>query len=343
MRLLSLSTALPDHSYTQAEIWDWYQKAPWFSQLRTRSQSILQRILEADHGIETRHFATDDPNAVFEKDAGDLNRDFEREAPKLAGQALCSALDTAGFSADQLDALVICTCTGYLCPGVTSFVAESLGCRPDIEMIDLVGLGCGASIPALRAAENMVRTRPGARVGVVAVELASAAFYADDDPGVLVSLCLFGDGAAAAVVTGEVAGEAGGWSINHFQSYHQPHHREEIRFVNQNGKLKNQLHRTVPALAAGAVETLYRHPHAGGSGRRLLSHTGGRDVLDAIEAQLPLEVCHSREVLRECGNMSSPSVLFALERQLKTGDTASLWLTAFGAGFTAYSCCADYC
>ncbi len=341
MRLLSLSTALPAFTYTQADIWEWYQKAPWFSSLRTRSQSILERILTSEHGIDTRHFTTDNPNAVFEKDAGDLNRDFEREAPTLAIQALSPALERAAVQAGELDALVICTCTGYLCPGISSFVAEALGCRPDIELIDLVGLGCGASIPALRTAESIVRANPEARVGVVAVELASAAFYADDDPGVLVSLCLFGDGAAAAVVSGETSAGSG-WKLTQFQSYHQPQHREKIRFVNANGKLKNQLHRTVPELAAEAVQTLHKNPETGGDGRKLLSHTGGRDVLDAIESKLQLDVHHSRDVLRECGNMSSPSVLFALERQLKEETKDSLWLTAFGAGFTAYSCRADY-
>ena len=117
------------------------------------------------------------------------------EAPRLAARALDAALTQARLVAGQVDALLICTCTGYLCPGVTSYVAEQLGLRADAFLQDLVGLGCGAAIPCLRAADAMLAAQPAAVVACVAVEVCSAAFYLDDDPGVLVSACLFGDGA----------------------------------------------------------------------------------------------------------------------------------------------------
>src|SRR5690606_35807451 len=149
----------------------------------------------------------------------------------------------------------VCTCTGYLCPGVTSHVAERLGLRSDAYLADLVGLGCGAAIPTLRAAQGFLAANPGATVATVAVEICSAAFYADDDPGVLISLCLFGDGAAAAIWRGD--GAPGDWQAGHFTTTHRPVEREKIRFVNAGGKLRNKLHRTVPGLAADAVAELY--------------------------------------------------------------------------------------
>jgi alkylresorcinol/alkylpyrone synthase len=82
---------------------------------------------------------------------------------------------------------------------VTSYVAEQLGLRSDAFLQDLVGLGCGAAIPALRATEALLAAQPAAVVACVAVELCSAAFHLDDDPGVLVSACLFGDEAAATI------------------------------------------------------------------------------------------------------------------------------------------------
>src|SRR5205823_3117596 len=90
-------------------------------------------------------------------------------------------------------------CTGYLCPGLTSYVAEALGLRSDVIPFDLVGQGCAAALPNLRAAESLVASKRAGNVLSVCVEVCSAAMYLDRDLGVLVSACLFGDGAAAAV------------------------------------------------------------------------------------------------------------------------------------------------
>jgi alkylresorcinol/alkylpyrone synthase len=305
--------------------------------LRPRSVDLIRKILtNPDSGIERRNLALDRIEAVFHHDAQDLNENFEREAPPLAHAALASALQKAGIAAHQLDALFVCTCTGYLCPGVSSHLAEQAGMRPDVYLADLVGLGCGAAIPMMRAAQGYVSANPQAMVATVAVEICSSAFYADDDPGVLISLCLFGDGAAAAIWTGD--GAAGDWQAGNFTTLHRPESREKIRFINSGGKLKNQLHRAVPDLAADAVAELFAQRRS--EPDQVLAHSGGRDVIEAIEAKLPFSLTETRGVLRDHGNMSSPSVLFALERRLAHSGTADqrLWLTAFGAGFAAHAC-----
>ncbi|MEM9237721.1 MAG: 3-oxoacyl-[acyl-carrier-protein] synthase III C-terminal domain-containing protein, partial [Verrucomicrobiota bacterium] len=267
--------------------------------------------------------------------AQELNEFFEREAPKLAGEALKKALAESGVAPEELDALFICTCTGYLCPGVTSHVAEELGLRSSAYLQDLVGLGCGAAIPMLRSAEGYLASHPGAKVATVAVEVCSAAFYADDDPGVLISLCLFGDGAAAAIWSDE-PGE-GKWQAGRFTTVHKPEQREKIRFVNAAGKLRNQLDKAVPGLAAEAVAELFAM--RSGDPDRVLAHSGGRDVIDALEGVLPFKLEETREVLNECGNMSSPSVMFALEKaHASANGDHRWWLTAFGAGFAAHAC-----
>lgn len=338
MYLLSLSTANPPHPFTQAETWLALQSHPDFGALKPRSVSLLEKILtNGSSGIAARQFTAADLGSVFRKDAEELNRSFETRAPALASEALAKALEKSGLAASQLDALFLCTCTGYLCPGPSSHVAENLGLRPDAYLCDLVGLGCGAAIPTLRAAHGYLAANPSHTVAVVAVEISSAAFYIDDDPGVLISLCLFGDGAAAAILTGRPTYE-GCRSFHSFDTHHVPADREKIRFVNSAGKLKNQLHRSVPDLAAQAVSTLFeRLPE---KPAQILAHSGGRDVIEAIETALPAyHLTETREVLRRHGNMSSPSLLFALEERLRTHpDPEPLWLTAFGAGFAAHSC-----
>jgi predicted naringenin-chalcone synthase len=336
MFLESTATAVPPHRYTQAQCLDGLRSSSAFGGLKPRSQAMLEKILgNGVSGIATRSFCLPEIAPVVSRDAQSLNESFEREAPALAVAALAPALEKAGLSAADLDALFVCTCTGYLCPGVTSHVAETLGLRETTYLQDLVGLGCGAAIPMLRSAAGFLAMHPGAKVATVAVEVCSAAFFADDDPGVLISLCLFGDGAAASVWS-DVPGE-GKWQAGHFTTVHKPEQREKIRFVNAGGKLRNQLDKAVPGLAAEAVAELYAKRH--GEPDRVLAHSGGRDVIDALEAVLPHRLSETREVLRDHGNMSSPSVLFALDRAIAgaNGDQ-HWWLTAFGAGFAAHAC-----
>ena len=337
MYLRSIASALPSHSFTQEQCWQSLNQGGLAGLMKPRSASLVEKILTGgSSGIERRQFAVDNLETLFTRDAQQLNEDYEREAPKLAVAALEKALTSAGIEASTLDALFICTCTGYLCPGVTSHVAEKLGMRGDVYLIDLVGLGCGAAIPLLRAAHGYLAANPQAVVATVAVEISSAAFFADDDPGVLISLCLFGDGASASVWSGE--GRPGDWKAENFTTIHVPAEREKIRFVNEKGKLKNQLDRSVPGLSADAVSQLYAKRSADPD--QILAHSGGRDVINALEAVLPFSLTETRGVLRDHGNMSSPSVLFAVEDRLSQdlpGDQR-YWLTAFGAGFAAHAC-----
>lgn len=340
MYLQTLVTAVPPQAFTQAECWDIIERSPARARLHKRSRLILHGILRGDHGIGTRHFAVPGIDRVFDLSPDELNAAFRSEGPRLAGRALAGALAQAGLRADELDALLICTCTGYLCPGLTSYVAEQLGLRSDALLQDLAGLGCGAAIPTLRAASHLLAAHPEAVVACVAVEICSAAFYLDDDPGVLISACLFSDGAAATIWRGRPPAAASPRCFG-FQTLHLPAERDKLRFEQREGKLRNLLDRSVPELAAAAVGRLWadRGPRPVA---RVVPHAGGRDVLDALAPVLPgysLEA--GRSVLRRCGNMSSPSVLFALEETLRTeapGPGGDFWLVSFGAGFSAHAC-----
>ena len=339
MYLHALSTAVPTAAFTQGDCWEIAQRSNVRQRLKRRSMLIMQTILRGDHGIARRHFAVPEIDAVFDLTADQLNAAFRTEAPRLAGRALAGALAQAGVKATELDALLICTCTGYLCPGITSYVAEQLGLRPNAFLQDLVGLGCGAAIPTLRAASHILAAQPNAIAACVAVEVCSAAFYLDDDPGVLISACLFSDGAAATVWRGTPGPD--GLKAFEFNTTHLPAERDKLLFEQRDGKLRNLLHRTVPELAAGAVAQLWRERSARPVSR-VVAHSGGRDVLEALAPVLePHSLAASTNILRDYGNMSSPSVLFALAETMKDGPpngTGDFWLVSFGAGFSAHSC-----
>lgn len=336
MYLHALANTVPKHAYTQSECWQLFQNSWASGTVKERSVHILEKVLTGDSGIGKRHFATENVAGLFERDAEVLNHDYEQQAPKLAGRALAQALADAGLKASELDALIICTCTGYLCPGLSSYVAEQLGLRADAYLQDLVGLGCGAAIPALRSASHLVASDKSQRVAVVAVEVCSAAFFLNDDPGVLISLCLFGDGASASIWNGHPGPT--GYRATGFDTLHRPEERELLRFVNSGGKLRNKLHKSVPERAADAVCALFERQRSGPE-PYVISHAGGRDVLEAIAERLPGQsLKEASAVLLEFGNMSSPSVLFALEKHLQRAEPSErLWLTSFGAGFAAHS------
>jgi predicted naringenin-chalcone synthase len=339
MYLHALATAVPPTTFTQMECWGIAERSTVRSRLSRRSSLILHSILRSDHGIATRHFAVSDIDHVFDLTPDELNAAFRAHAPKLAGRALTAALAQAGVRVEDVDALLICTCTGYLCPGLTSYVAEQLGFRENTFLQDLVGLGCGAAIPTLRAAAHIIGNQPSAVVACVAVEICSAAFYLDDDPGVLISACLFSDGAAASIWRGTPGPKV--LRAFDFNTIHLPSDRDKLRFEQRDGKLRNLLDRSVPALAAGAVDRLWQQ-RGSRPVSRVIAHPGGRDVLEAIAPVVaPYALTASTETLRENGNMSSPSVLFALERTLQSAQpngSGDFWLVSFGAGFSAHSC-----
>ncbi len=335
MNLSAVGTAFPMNSFTQKQCLDAMRAADFWQGLKGRSQMVIEKVLSGDSGIEKRHFALDSLDQAWSRGAQELNEAYEKEAPDLAAVAIQNAIAKSGHRLDEIDAVFVSSCTGYLCPGVSSHLAERLGLRADVFLQDMTGLGCGAAVPLLRAADGVLARNPNAVVITVAVEVCSAAFYVEDDFGVLISTCLFGDGAAAAVWVGS----GGGWKVSDFCSLHIPEEREKIRFTNANGRLRNQLDRSVPQLAAATVNKLYekrkQEPQA------WITHGGGRDVIEALEQALPAgELSLARGVMRDYGNLSSPSVLVALEQFLEqdNADVDHAWMCAFGAGFSAHSC-----
>ena len=337
MQLHSVASALPPRSFTQGECLEAMRQAEFWPKLAGRSRLILEKILSGDSGISKRHFALDDLTQAWKRNAEQLNNAYEREAPKLAAEAVKKAIAQSGHQPQDIDALFLCSCTGYLCPGVSSHLAETLALRPDVFLQDMTGLGCGAAIPLMRATQGVIANNPESVVITVAVEICSAAFYVEDDFGVLISTCLFGDGASAAVWSGS----GGSWEARDFTSLHIPEEREKIRFTNAGGHLRNQLERSVPQLAGQAVQDLYSKRNTDqGEPQAWVTHGGGRDVIEELESVLPVNSLPvTREVMNDCVNMSSPSVFLALEKHLeKGGDESHLWMTSFGAGFSAHAC-----
>jgi alkylresorcinol/alkylpyrone synthase len=345
MFLASVGTAAPPKRWTQAQCWDALLASEYLPQLNARSQAILRKVLRGNNGICSRHLAFDELSEAFAIEPDVLDARFAAHAPVVASRAAERALDAAGLRTGDIDALIISTCTGYLCPGLTSYVTERLGLPTDIPALDLVGQGCGAAIPNMRMGEALIASGRARHVLSICVEICSAAMYLDDDPGVLISACLFGDGAGAAVLTADpmpgvrrIEWKSAGTLLN-------TRDRDELRFERRRGMLRNILTTAVPALAAGHVnqvlaEGLERAQLAQDNISGWILHAGGREILAAIRQRLGLsedETRWSAAVLRDYGNVSSPCVYFVLQAALaEQAPGGYWWMSSFGAGFSCH-------
>lgn len=344
MFICGIGTAAPANRYTKAQCLEAFNDSEWFHRLDARSRYIAQTVLKRDNGMQTRRLAVDSLRDVFCIDPDTLASRFLANAPRLAAEAGASALRNANIEALAIDAVIVSTCTGYLCPGLSGYVIERLGLRSDVQAFDLVGQGCAAALPNLSMGRALIASCASKSVLSICVEVSSAAMYLDNDPGVLISACLFGDGAGAAVLSdAPTAGRRILW--RDYASSIEPKDRDALKFEQRAGLLRNILTRQVPALAAEhglrvlervlQLATLHINDVS-----TWIMHAGGRDVLQAIEQRFnlaPAQLRYSAAVLRDYGNLSSAFVYFVLDAALADGaPKGAWWLSSFGAGFSCH-------
>ena len=340
-----VGTAVPKNQYTKAECLDAFRRSEWFARLDARAHHIADTVLRRDNGMETRALALESLSEVFQIDPDTLANRFLEHAPRLAAEAGERALSHACVHASEIDAVVVSTCTGYLCPGLSGYVVERLAVRTDVQAFDLVGQGCAAALPNMQLARAMLESGASEHVLSICVEVSSAAMYLDNDPGVLISASLFGDGAGAAVLSRKLrsTGRRIVWKDN--ASLIETKQRDALKFEQRNGMLRNILTRAVPTLAAEyAVRVLDTVLHRSGLSRAdvntWIMHAGGRDVLREMERHFqltPQDLRYSAAMLREYGNLSSAFVYFVLQAALADDAPGGWWwLSAFGAGFSCH-------
>ena len=348
MFIRGVGTATPTTRYTKAECLAAFEQSDWFGRLDARSHLIARTVLQRDNGIDARRLAVSRLDEVFRIDPDTLAQRFLAHAPGLAAGAAAQALQAAAVAVQDIDAVVVSTCTGYLCPGLSGYVAERLGLRADVQAFDLVGQGCAAALPNMQLGRALLGSGVCEHVLSVCVEVSSAAMFLDNDPGVLISACLFGDGAGAAVLSRAPPALGSdsrriAWIDN--GSLLDPSERDALKFETRHGMLRNVLTRAVPVLAADhalrVLQTvLGRAGLHGGDITTWILHAGGRDVLQAVERRFelqPADLRYSAAMLREYGNLSSAFVYFVLQTAI--ADAAPdgwWWLSAFGAGFSCH-------
>jgi len=349
--LTALATANPKRYASQKEIYRFLDSH--FTMEPTERALYRELLLEGP--IRGRYIGVDVDEEICSQDPDELIDRFAKQGRRIAAEAAQSALVQAGLTASQVEGLVVNTCTGYLCPGLSSYVLEDLELPVHTSVFDLMGMGCGGAIPNLETACRMLQSGARRTVLCLSVEVCSATFFLGPDPDLVVSNSIFADGASAAVLQANLNGDLAGSILRFidFESATLPKYREQLRYATKEGRLRNVLTRSVPVIGAKAVtqvteRLLDRHSLTRDDIRHWVVHPGGTQVLRAVEKHLGLTaetLRFSYEIFREYGNMSSPSVMFVLNRTLQKarpdrGERALL--ISFGAGFTAFAALVEF-
>ena len=262
---------------------------------------------------------------------------YAHAAPALALKAvnaLPKAIDPASITH-----LVVASCTGFTAPGLDQLVARKLGLSGSIERILIGFMGCYGAVTALRTAHHIVRSQPAARVLVITTELSTLHLQPETALEPLLAMLLFGDGAAAAIVSADARGIAmeGQFSatLPDSEALIQWHVGDTGFAMHLSGEVPGRLG---DALAQSDLRAAICNGSRSDSIDSWAVHGGGRSILDAVEKGLEIEadaLSHSRAILREKGNMSSATLMFTLERVLRGPSAERGVAIAFGPGLAA--------
>jgi predicted naringenin-chalcone synthase len=356
--ILSIGTALPSTKVDQAEGLRLLRALC----CRTREQAAWLPGVYANSGVRTRHLAlgadlvrdvlegTRHSGSVYlpggaPDDRGPTTaqrmQHFAELAPPLALRAAGEAVERSGLAARDFTHLVTVSCTGFLAPGLDWWLIRRLGLAPTVERTHVGFMGCHGALNGLRAARAFTEADAEARVLLCAAELCSLHLHYGGDPQTLISNTLFADGAAAVVGAGFARPAA--WRVAATGSCLVPDSAAAMSWNIGDHGFEMTLSKRVPALIARHLRPwlegwLGQQGIAHADVASWAVHPGGPRILDAVEDALglpPAATADSRAVLAECGNMSSPTVLFVLERLRAREAALPCVALAFGPGLVA--------
>jgi alkylresorcinol/alkylpyrone synthase len=336
-KLVALATAVPPYRIDQQDVID---RAPRL--FPACGRGTVERLLPVygNSGVATRYSCV--PPDWYERPHGwaEKNRLYLVHAVALIAEAATACLAKARLDASDIDAVVAVSTTGIATPSLDALAIDRLGLRPDVTRLPIFGLGCGGGVTGLARAATLASAQPGSRVLFLVVELCGLTFRrADATKSNVVATALFGDGAAAAIVSTDGDGPAFGRAGEHTW----PGSLDVMGWLVEDDGLGVRFSRDIPALARSefrdaAERFLARSGYGFADIDTYVCHPGGAKVLDALEAAFGLApggLADSRAVLRDFGNMSAATILFVLDRVLGAPARGRHLLSALGPGFTA--------
>ncbi len=354
-QIRGIGTAVPEHRMSQTEAAYLAHEVICRSDQERRLLSVLYRKA----GVENRFMALphrialdwlkprETPDEIVAgttlgPTTGERMKFYAEHATPLAVNAARSALSAAKTRPQEITHLITVSCTGFHAPGVDFGLIHELGLRPTTQRIQVGFMGCHGAINGLRVAHALAAD-PSARVLLCAVELCSLHYRFQWDPERIVANALFGDGAAAVVGDGAASEKTEEWRVQATGSCLLPNSNEAMTWNVGDHGFEMTLDARVPALIQEHLrpwltEWLASHGLSLADIRSWAIHPGGPKILQGAEDSLelgPSATAVSREVLAQHGNMSSPTVLFILDRMRQANAPRPCVALGFGPGLFA--------
>ncbi|MCA9840223.1 MAG: hypothetical protein KC422_25155 [Trueperaceae bacterium] len=350
-----IATAVPEMAYSQTFIGQ-------IMQGQVAGNRKLERLIHhiyKNSGIAKRHSVIRD----FQEGAGGLffspekkfknpgtkerNELYIEEAKNLTIEASTKALNKSTFDKEEITHVITVSCTGFFAPGADYVLVKELGLKAETERYHLGFMGCYAAFPALKMARAFCQANPQAVVLVICLELCTLHMQQTHDLDSIIASSVFADGAAAALLSAQKGRSHGALRLEHFATSLIPEGEKDMAWTLGNTGFLMRLSNYVPQmLEANMVNAVAPLLKAGGLSKTDIDgwaiHPGGRAILDKVENSLELcksQLCASREVLCEFGNMSSATILFVLEKMIRASGQAdeTVYAAAFGPGLTVES------
>ncbi|HCL62745.1 MAG TPA: chalcone synthase [Rhizobiales bacterium] len=345
VEIASVATAVPPHKVSQDDIAE-------------RAKHVFPHLarlgaLYTNTGISNRYFCQP-KEWYYERHGWEARTEvFQRHALQLLEEVTLAAIAAAGIGLKDVRALVVNTITGLAIPSLDAKLMNRLKLPPSVERIPIFGLGCGGGVAGLGRSARYAQSMPGAHVLFLTVDLCSLCLrIADPSMAMFVSAALFGDGAAGVVlrnVGGSEAGASGRGRILAVGDHFWPDTERIMGWDIKEDGFGVVLSPELPGLmrkrlAPAVRDFLDANGMSLGEFTGFLLHPGGAKILETARMVLgltPDDLALSAGILRDFGNMSSPTALFALDRAVKGGARGPHLLIAFGPGFSAYFAAVD--
>lgn len=333
-RITGIGTANPPLRLTQEQS---------FRATGYEGERIRKIFLNSD--IDFRHFYFE--GSLNRNESSDeLNQRYLRGAMHTGCRAILDCLKSGNSSAQDIDFFAVCTCTGYVCPDLSSRLVAHMGFNSNVQRASIVGLGCAGAVPTLQRVTDFVRANPDRQALLLAVEICSACYYVDRTLETVIGNAICADGAAAFLLSGAPGSNGVYPRIIDFETFIDSERIDEVGLQHKDGKLRIVLGEAIQHLAGPMIEKalqqlLQRHGLARSQIRFWVVHPGGRRVIDRVQKHFGMtdaQLRFSRSVLRNYGNMSSPTVMFVLHEIVRSGEPrAGDWgvMIALGPGMAA--------
>ena len=338
--IAATATALPEFLITRDDVKFYMGRV--FDIPERRLEAMMSIVDNA--AVHQRHSIFPIEYTVEPRPLCQTNNEYIEHAIKLGREAAEKCLSRAALRPDQIDLIITVSCTGFMIPSLDAHLIHLMGFRSNVRRMPFTELGCAAGAMALSRAADFIRSNPGANVLIISVELPSLTFQRKDiSQANLISSILFGDGAAAVIVTGQ---DKPGPRILVTETYTFPDSLGAMGFDLKDSGFHILLSKDVPEMIGAQIRELVdgfltRQGKVQKDIKGWILHPGGARLLGNVEERLGLCKCDTQpswDVLGNVGNLSSATILFILQewlekRPLNSGEHALA--AAFGPGFSA--------